>query len=128
MIGVFSSVFVHSAIAALEDTQRGLQEAVGLVLHMLIVLISSMTIRALKTHASVEFGCYIGHFPESQRLVAVRHRARAVLFFQVADAWSAVVLLAVFFHGRLHRDTVTYAALHRFDRNRCSARLGCNRR
>ena len=44
MIGVFSAVLVHSAIAALEDTQRGLQEAVGLVLHVLIVLISSMTI------------------------------------------------------------------------------------
>ena len=46
----------------------------------------------------------------------------------MADAWSAVVLLAVFFHRRLHRDTVAYAANHRFNRNRCSARLWCNGR
>ena len=74
MIGVFSAVLVHPAVAALEDTQCGLLEAVGLVLHVLIVLISSRTIRALKTHALVEFGYCFDHFSESQRLVAVRHR------------------------------------------------------
>ena len=35
---------VRLVVAALEDTQCGLLEAVGLVLHVLIVLISSMTI------------------------------------------------------------------------------------
>ena len=79
MIGVFGPVLVHPAIAALEDTRRGLQEAVGFMLRVLIVLISSVTIRALKTHALVEFGYCFEHFSEGQRLVAGRHRAQAVL-------------------------------------------------